>query len=54
MEQGRAGDIQLPRVHRVVAVDFADSQDMWLCVIRLLLITRHSPLGRASERSAWV
>lgn len=44
-EQGRAGHSQLPRVHRVVAVDFADSQDTWVCLIELLLISRHSPRG---------
>lgn len=47
MEQGagRAGDSQLPRVHRGVAVDFADSQNTWVCLIKLLLTTRHSPFG---------
>lgn len=47
MEQG-AGEgwgFLLPRVHRVVAVDFADSPNMWVCLIELLLITRHSPVG---------
>lgn len=47
MEQGagEAGDSQLPSVDRVVTVDFADSQNMWVCLIKLLLITRHSPFG---------
>lgn len=57
-EQGRAGDSQLPRVHRGLAVDFADSPNTWVCLIKLLLTTRHSPFGgvgkiRVGLRKQW-